>query len=633
MWANEGGDKVAQGEVRASSGVDVTNRVWNGEAISVFGGKNEVVNFQLILEANEVTANDVAIEFSELQGDDGARIGSQSVTGNNVFNWVDRNIELFYVRYLPIRGLSLFAYPTYDERHVPERLRRPDYDTWGIVPMEYDETTGELISGGWNDRPAHDAYYPDIAVPLEWQPSFAIAQGKSQAIWADIYIPKNAPAGVYQGLVTIREGTDVTRHIPVALQVRNFVLPDTPSAKTMLFMGYGSMNKRYFGEPWPEGATVDTKLDLIRDRHFQLAHRHRIALIDNNDSTESWGQDAPRTEWVPRLNGTLFTPAKGYDGPGVGVSNGVFAIGPYHSWYGANWSTLAQMWEHSDAWVNWFTTHAPDTEYFLYLIDESGDSAQIETWAQWIETNPGPGHTLLSMATTGIPDALSLMPTLDIPTSTMGVGITGTWESAVAAFKTMPDKRVYMYNGRRPAAGTFMTEDDGVALRVTSWAQYKKKIDRWFYWESTYYSDPQTCGDEVNLFQNAKTFGCDSTADPVIGRTGYLYNNGDGVMFYPGTDKLYPQDSYNMNGPIASLRLKYWRRGIQDVDYLTLAAQVNPAAVNAIVQQMIPKVLWEYGVADASDPSWVRTDISWSVDPDVWETARAQLADIIEQGN
>ena len=45
---------------------------------------------------------------------------------------------------------------------------------------------------------------------------------------------------------------------------------------------------------------------------------------------------------------------------------------------------------------------------------------------------------------------------------------------------------------------------------------------------------------------------------------------------------------------------------------------------------MIPKVLWEYGVEDPSDPSWVLTDISWSTDPDVWEEARRELAAIIE---
>ena len=77
--------------------------------------------------------------------------------------------------------------------------------------------------------------------------------------------------------------------------------------------------------------------------------------------------------------------------------------------------------------------------------------------------------------------------------------------------------------------------------------------------------------------------------------------------------------------------MKFWRRGLQDVDYLTLAARKDPARVKSIVDKIIPKVLWEYGVSDPGDPTWVTTDISWSTNPDVWEAARMQLADIIEK--
>jgi hypothetical protein len=102
-------------------------------------------------------------------------------------------------------------------------------------------------------------------------------------------------------------------------------------------------------------------------------------------------------------------------------------------------------------------------------------------------------------------------------------------------------------------------------------------------------------------------------------------------LFYPGTDTRYPADSYGVAGPLASLRLKHWRRGIQDVDYLALAGTINPTRTAHIVNTTIPKVLWEYGVGDPNDPTWVRTDISWSINPDAWEAARAELADIIER--
>ena len=51
VWANTGEDKVTRDELRATRGANVTNSVWDGTKISIFGGRNEVVSFNLILEA------------------------------------------------------------------------------------------------------------------------------------------------------------------------------------------------------------------------------------------------------------------------------------------------------------------------------------------------------------------------------------------------------------------------------------------------------------------------------------------------------------------------------------------------------------------------------------------------------
>jgi hypothetical protein len=40
-------------------------------------------------------------------------------------------------------------------------------------------------------------------------------------------------------------------------------------------------------------------------------------------------------------------------------------------------------------------------------------------------------------------------------------------------------------------------------------------------------------------------------------------------------------------------------------------------------------VLWEVGVEDPEDPTYVYTDIRWPTAPDVWEAARSELAEII----
>jgi uncharacterized repeat protein (TIGR01451 family) len=615
VWANDGGDKVTQDELRATSnGSAVYNSVWDGTTIKIFGGRNEVVNFNLILEAVG-GASSVGVTFNTLTGPNGSQIKSSAASGDGVFSYVGRNIELFYVRYLQIKGLSQVSYGWYDERHIPQKLQRP----W----------SGEgLGSGTWTNRPNHDKFYPEITVPLELVPTFNIAGSQNQSVWCDIFIPKTATPGTYTGTVSIKEGGVVTRQVPVQLTVRNFTLPDTPNSKTMLFFSNSNINHRLLGSASidPNSASGITARQ-IRDRYFMMAHRHKISLLGEGDCSNPG--DQPCAETLPRLNGSLFTSANGYDGPGIGVGNNVYSIGTYGSW---GWQSGGQtaMNQHTDAWANWFAQNSPSTEYFLYLIDESANTAQIQTWANWIATNPGPGRQVKSMATIRLPTAASSCPALDIPTSTLTEGISTQWQPQADVYTVDSRKRFFMYNGSRPATGSFATEDDGVALRELAWAQYKKHINRWFFWESTYYNNYQGGTGETNLFRTAQTFGGTPVADSVAGQKGWNYSNGDGVMAYPGTDQLYPADSYGVKGLFAGIRMKEWRRGIQDADYLTMATATNPPAVQALVNTMVPKALWDYGVSDVNDPTWVRTNISWNINPDVWEAARKQLADILD---
>lgn len=612
IWANEGGDKVVQEDLRASNNQNVINSVWNGNTISVFGAKNEVVNFNVVLEAKDTQAANVSVSFDNLTGPNGFVIKGKPATGNDLYKWTDRNIELFYVRYLEIKGLSAFMAGNYDEQQLPARLRATDRQ--------------------WVNRPAANKNFPDVAVPLELHNTFTISANKNQSIWADIYIPKNAPAGTYSGRLLIKENDVVTRTIPVELVVKNFTLPDEPHSKTMLYLGYRDVNERYLGEAYPAGTEANvTVIKNIRDKHFLLAHRHKISLIDADPNESVWNQDAPRPDWTARLSGQLFTAANGYDGPGVGTGNGVYIIGPYGSWSWKN-GTQTDMWNHTNNWANWFAYNAPNTDYALHLIDEptSADYPTIEKWASWINNNPGSGNKVPSMVTMWPMDAQKYTPSLDYVVSGMTLGQTDVWQTAVNYYQNTPGKKFMMYNGGRPGQGSFMTDDDGVALRELAWGQYKKKVDRWFFWESTYYNNYQGGTGQTNVFTQAQTFGGTGTSDPIRGLTGWNYSNGDGVLFYPGTDKVYPAESYNLPGPIASLRLKYWRRGIQDVDYVVMAAKINPVKTQEIVNRLVPKAMWEVGVENPADPTYLNGPVSWSDDPNVWEAARLELANIIE---
>src|SRR5687767_7293093 len=57
VWANTGEDKVTQDELRTATGISpyrnrkvVLNRSWDGRTIRLFGAKNEMVAFNLVLE-------------------------------------------------------------------------------------------------------------------------------------------------------------------------------------------------------------------------------------------------------------------------------------------------------------------------------------------------------------------------------------------------------------------------------------------------------------------------------------------------------------------------------------------------------------------------------------------------------
>ncbi len=621
VWVNSGEDKVTKRDLRKTRGMDVRNRLWDGKGVRLSGARNEVIAFNLILEAGEKTVKGIRVIFDRLINDRGEGIFSKKVSKNEVFNYVGRNIELFYVRYLQIRGLSRLSYdPTYDERHIPKRLRLP----YSIL--------GRWSKGRFSQRPDAYRFYPDIAVPIEAVGAFDIPRGENQSIWVDIYIPKGLSPDTYRGEIKIYEGEKNTVKIPVTLKVWPFTLPDEPYAKTMVFFDRENVNDRYLGKKWPdfsrEGKVAKELFLKVWKNHHLLAHRHRVSLIDEGTTRPS-----DMDMWLDVLTGRLFTPENGYDGPGVGVSSGVYSIGTYGSWRHM-WDPESReaMWKHTDEWVEWFEKKGlSNVEYFLYLIDEPKrkDFQKVERWARWVKENPGPGKRLKTLVTTFVPKINRFMPSVDIGF----IGALGPydWAKEIKAFEET-GKILFGYNGKRPWTGSFAIEDEGVSLRALAWIQYKHRVQRWFYWEATLYRNPTHRAMETNVFRQAWTFGRRDQIDPRYGETGYNYNNGDGVLFYPGIDRRYPEDSYGIPGPIASLRLKLWRRGIQDVDYLVMASKVDPEAVEELVNRMVPRVLWELGVDDPKDPTYVHADISWPTDPDEWERAREELARIIVRG-
>lgn len=618
VWANDGGDKVAQDELRLYSHKEnltgqTINRVWNGKKITVFGARNETVSFNLTIEAAVSKASRVSVNFNVLSGPNNSKIRT---SGTDPMNFVNRPIELFYERYLKIDGLSFFGYST-ENSQIPVRFRS--------------------ASGNWVDRPDHDKMYPDPLVPIELVKTFDIQQGQNQSIWCDIFIPKTAPSGLYKGSVKVYEGSTVVRQIPVELTVKGFTLPDQPTAKTMLFLDNSAINHRYVSpnySQWDQPA--GRKMQAVMDKHYQLLHRHKMSAIGENECPF---RDQPCDSSLPRLDGSLYTAANGYDGVGVGTPNGIYSIGTYGTWGAASYgipdwkNDQNLMTQHLNGFGSWFQQNLPATDVFIYLQDEpdSGSWPQVETWSKWMSQNTGPGSMVKSMSTVSAVFAETAMPDIQIPTSAAGVGNCPFQQSGCDNMATTQQahdmfsqngKKYWMYNDGRPGVGTFDTESDGTDPRSIPVAAYKMGVDRWYYWDANIDNGTDT-------FATATTWGSRNHFDQMRGMWGDVPTNGNGLLIYPGTDIAHTSNSYGMLGPVASIRLKNWRRGIQDVDYFALAAAKNPTITKTILNNLVPKAIWENKVQDVS---WPITPVSWPSDPNVWETARAQLAQIITGG-
>ena len=114
----------------------------------------------------------------------------------------------------------------------------------------------------------------------------------------------------------------------------------------------------------------------------------------------------------------------------------------------------------------------------------------------------------------------------------------------------------------------------------------------------------------VNLGSNEQPF-----ADPTFRPDDDRFGNG--VVVYPGNQ--LPKIGYPATpGPMPSIRLKAWRRGLQDAELVELVRNTAPAESVAAMEDrlatLIPEALSE-GVGTAS----------WSQDPEDWIEFRKSL--------
>lgn len=577
VWVVDDGEKVLRYDLEHPLADSANNSVWDGTRIRLRAARNEIVAFQLILQSGVDGVQDVDVTISDL-----AR-GTYSLAGSGAgstdpFDYVGKNIELFTEHYLNITESSRGGL------------------SWSAA------ASAEKSYEGW----VPDALIPFAASPEQGGAPFGILPNANQGVWVDIYVPKETPPGLYRGEAKILVGGVVMQRIPIDLQIYTFVLPDETHFPNMFAIEPGEIARRH-------GVAFDTdEYYAIETRYHQMAHRHRLNLVQAVRNISQMRRYHSRY-----LTGVMYTERYNYAGPGEGVGNSVFSIGLYgrlpeeYGSYPAEW-TKEKWWEGSDAWATWFAENAPNVSINKFLLPDEpstkSDLAAIQAQADWSHSNPGVGNSIPTFVTHWIdPDYQGYV---DSWSTSANHTLSSAWPSTKGAnvqSEQEAGRQWGVYNGFRPATGSTLIDTDAVDFRVLPWIGWKYELDHYFNWMTTYWNALPNDGKRRNVFTNP--------------RTTQFQRNGAGTFFYPGEDLVYKEDNRGLPGPISSIRMKNWRRGMQDYEYLWLAAELGlQSEFNDIVDAVVPVALWEADVKDA---------VAWPERGFDFEKARFRLAELI----
>lgn len=549
--------------------------------VRLFAGRNEVVAFQVVLET--AALSDIQVLVSDLK-----HSKTKSVIP------FKNHVEVFREWYVQITRKTT------------------------------DETTasaGHTLGLGW---------YPDALIPTRSGGGYgqpfqvpdklnSVPGQKSQAFWVDIYVPKSAQAGLYRGKVQVL-ARKFKKELNLQLQVNNFPLSDKFYLAADL-NNYGGISLR-----GPE-----TKL-----RYYQMVQKHRLTVSELYFAPKVEGEGRQmHALWedydrdiAKYLTGEAFTSKHGYVGPGEGMPL-VHMILPFEVLEGHAWpmdGKYAETDRYNQALIAMFR------DFEKHFHDKSWTKTKLIVFYQGMD-EPKTERAFDQIHYYGDLLKLSKTRTLKYRTdlnqlNTIGQFI-GKWDTSkiIRLLGDVVDiwcctgdfrrtnfdvllprcgpphyEEAWFYQNREPSVGAVHIDEEGIGFRTWPWIAWKYGLQGCVYWEIMYY------GQSKNSWLDP-----DSTTDP--GKT----LNGTGYLCYPPKPGV-PE-------PIPSIRLKSFRRGSQDYEYLRLLSEKGEAGrskaeqiARTVLFSALHKTKKQYG--EKGD---------WSHNPEDWEKARLMLAEELEK--
>jgi len=469
--------------------------------------------------------------------------------------------------------------------------------------------------------------YPDALVPNVGQCSVSrtpvfdtialeTENNANQSIWFDVFVPTQLGVGVYSQTITLTINSKPVE-VPIEMTVHQATLPNKPTVNAA-----GEIYRAYRLEGADE-TILSPSWQRMSQCYQQLAHQHRTVFFERvitDPTAPDWEAYLETIE--PMLTGELFTADAGYIGPGVNTPVGVWRT-PWEQEINIERRNrvaaplLTRLETDSAAWQNYVSSiGATDVDYFAYIYDEvdgPDPTADPDERYEYIRSVHQDMDDIQKAIDAGAPND----PRIDLiwtshsnPTvweDDPELDLTGKirfWSPNASAAdvpflqerKAEGDK-IWFYHSGHPAIGVHSINASGIEMRTWGVTAARYGFDGQLMWA-------------VNLGSDEEPF-----AEPLYRPDEDRFGNG--VMVYPGNQ--LPKIGYPATpGPLPSMRLKAWRRGLQDADLINLVRTQTSAATSRAMESrlaaLVPRALTE-GQRTAA----------WSSDPADWIDFRKSL--------
>ena len=569
IWAVNDGERVEKYNDDGENPNKHGNSAWDGKTVRIFGGRNEVIAFQVIVETGPLGIRELSAGLPGLKLRGGGAEIRYTLPASDPTDYAGRPISIFTENYLL---LSEKAHTT--ACWIISDGGEPD-DPYGWKPVQLIPENAKQGRGG---------------LPVR------VEANANQGLWFEIYTARDLPAGFYDGEIRIT-ADGVETALPLELQVYDFTLPDENSINAMIF---------YEDEFLRPDAWVH-RTEGVEAAYHRFAHRQRVEFVMGYDD-----RDVVRDkEVIGRFDGSAFTTENGYEGPGAAIGNNIIP----RSFYSPppSYTSKGAIWEDADAWMGFIGDSFPDAITFLYMPDEPLEdeaAAYIRQLAETVKANPGIGGTLPLLVTSGY-NAL-----IDGVSKAFPEGLIDIWDmnmdlyrQADALAQRAEGDDCWVYNGMRPYGGAAVYDCPATDMRTNMWLCFKAGVRTYFYWHAVYWLNDERA---------------DVWTDPITyrgedGATGA----GDGVLVYPGEDMLHPEEDRGIAGPCSGISMANLRRGLQDHLYLTMARAAGlDDLVDELLDAIVPGVFGDIPSGKVSFPQ----------DGNAYEAARRRLAEALAGG-